>query len=522
MYHVALADDELLDLEGMERFVPWSDLGMEVVYTATNSFKVLEFIRNHPIDVLVTDIRMPIMSGLELAAALKEESASTKVVFVSGYEDFQYARKAIQMNASGYVLKPVSDEEMIRVLKEVRQQLDEEHKQIWMESRYKESEQWMKQELLQRWLKGEETEENQIPYPPTSWEHIDYPVRGILVEADNQLMPEPLNVQKVLKERSRWQQRFMMEAEKSGYMLAVRTDRNRIFLAADVDKGLTLRPPESLLFWLRSQEGMTATIALSREAYSWEALPSIYQETEQLMEQKLFLGKNRIIKPEDATAIHARDTRNLEQVLNRLFAAMVQYDLVCVDDQLQELFQMARGFERKLTVHNFVQHLLSRLDAFLASMNENLTSMLGLGMDQLDILYHFETLDDIQSWMRRRTFEISELLHMKRLRKNRKIIGEVQTYVRENLDQTIVLREIAERFAFSPNYLGQLFKEEVGIHFSDFVTKERMNRARELMHDSKLKIYEVASAVGYKNIMHFNRLFKEHFGLTPSEMRRQL
>ncbi|UUZ97263.1 helix-turn-helix domain-containing protein [Paenibacillus sp. P25] len=95
-------------------------------------------------------------------------------------------------------------------------------------------------------------------------------------------------------------------------------------------------------------------------------------------------------------------------------------------------------------------------------------------------------------------------------------------YVQERLQENVTLREVAEHFSFSPNYLGTLFKEETGRNFSEFVIMLRMNKACELLSQTKLKIYEVADRVGYRYLPYFSRQFRETFGMTPLEYRRKL
>ncbi|OPH53268.1 DNA-binding response regulator [Paenibacillus ferrarius] len=125
MYKVLIADDETLDLEGMQTFIPWESLGMEIVGAVTNGFSACELIERHKVDVLVTDIHMPNMSGLELAKRVRERFPEVRVVFVSGYRDFHYVKEALALKAYSYVLKPMNEAELIDSLTLIRADLDE-------------------------------------------------------------------------------------------------------------------------------------------------------------------------------------------------------------------------------------------------------------------------------------------------------------------------------------------------------------------------------------------------------------
>lgn len=260
-----IADDETLDLEGMKRFIPWQSLGMEVVGAVTNGFAACEVIENEAIDVLVTDVHMPNMSGLELARRAKARIGDVRVVFVSGYRDFQYVKEALSLKAYSYVLKPMDDQELIEALHRVRGDLDETRKRA-------------------------ETERE--------W---------------NRLLADGL---------------------------------------------VRMPPPDS-------------------------------------------------------------------------------------------------GQERSCG-------------------------------------------------------------------RNGKLIARIVGYMAERLDQPLTLKEVADEFAFSPNYLGQLFKESTGRTFHEYLVSLRMERACELLRDPRLRIYEVAHRVGYRYMPYFSRQFKETYRMTPVEFRNAL
>ncbi|ANE45776.1 AraC family transcriptional regulator [Paenibacillus swuensis] len=274
MYKVLLADDEMLDLEGMKAFVPWKELGMEVVGGVTNGFAACKVLETEKIDILVTDVRMPNMTGLELAGKALERWKDIKIIFVSGYQDFHYAKQALSLNASGYVLKPMDDQELIDSLAKVRNALDEERK---------------------------------------------------------------------------------------------------------------------------------------REAAFGQIMP------------------------------------------------------------------------------------LARNEAMLR-------------IPEGDI---------------RQSYGDSELLPAGKHTKNWKLIHNIVDDLRERLQDNVTLRDVAKEYSFSPNYLGQLFKVETGKHFSEYLIALRLEKACELLIDTNLKIYEVADRVGYRYLPYFSRQFKEAYGMTPLEYRRQ-
>jgi two-component system response regulator YesN len=194
---------------------------------------------------------------------------------------------------------------------------------------------------------------------------------------------------------------------------------------------------------------------------------------------------------------------------------------VCVNDCLDELFVMVKSLDGKLSIYHFLLHAITELNKNLHTINEDFYSLLDLEVKSLELIYQFDTVEDIKSWIRKKTFEISERLQYKKMKKNRKLIEEIQTYIIENLGKDINLRQTAAYFSYSPNYLGHIFKEETRLNFSDYVISQRLELAKKLLQNPKLKIFEVADQVGYNNLPYFNRHFKDVYGMTPGEFRRQ-
>ncbi len=518
MYKVLVVDDEQLNLEGLKKLIAWDRLGMSVMAGLNSGFSALEWMRENAVDILVTDIKMPIMTGLELARKAVETYPKLKVVFISGYEDFHYAKQAIAVNASGYVLKPVAEKELFGVLQGVRDDLDKERQREHLESVYKESIPYFKNEWMHQWLEG--TAEGPNLTEEYALKFLGSPCSVAIVEIDD--LKWKLNHFPEEQRAGIVQKVFDLITEKCGQEdmeLLCKIGRHRVALVAhQADAGPGL---ERLVAYVGSRSPLSVTIGLGAAGSTAEDVRLSYRQAREALGYKMFYGKNRLIRGSDHKEEAAREARDLNEILESLFAAMTQYRLVQIDDNIIDLFILVANLKTKLSIYHFALHIISRLDGYLNTLNENLYSLLGLESKNLDILFHFETLDDIQSWLRKRLFEISELLHMKKKHKNRKLVEEMEKYVQERLDRNIVLRDAANYFSFTPNYLGYLFKEETGQNFSDFVIKKRFEKARELLKDPKMKIYEAAYRVGYKNLTYFSRQFKETYGMTPGEFRKQ-
>jgi two-component system response regulator YesN len=521
MYKVLLADDEELDLEGLRRFIAWHELDMEVIASVNSGFTALEVMEREHVDILVTDIKMPNMSGLELARNGQEKYPQLKIVFVSGYADFQYAKQAISLHASNYVLKPVDNREMVQVLQRIRDELHRERERSKRESVLQETIPYLKNDLMVRWLEGK-AEYKMIVALMEQYglASITYPAAVAIVEVDDlawKLNSFPEEQRKVIVDRLFGTLLQLFRTHRIEHYCTI--DSHRIALIVSDSNSAAML--ESWIREVSSGSPMSITIGLGEAACGPDALSRSYLEAKEALNGKLFYGKCRLIRAFDKRPEIVRDTKDVNDILETMFTAMIRHDLVHIDDCIDDLFVLVKKLDGKLSIYHFLLHVIGELNKHLRTLNEDFYKLLDLDLKSLVLIYHFETVQDIQSWLRRKSFEISERLHMKKMKKNRKLIEEIQRYIDDHLGQNITLRHAADFFSFSPNYLGHIFKEETGTNFSDYVISRRLELAKKLLQNPKLKIFEISERVGYKNLTYFNRHFKEVYGMTPGEYRRQ-
>jgi two-component system response regulator YesN len=278
---------------------------------------------------------------------------------------------------------------------------------------------------------------------------------------------------------------------------------------------------EELIVYTKTRYPFTITIGLGAPAAEPERLHESYGQALQALDYKMFHGKGKLIDTERVQPAEKQEAESLNVQLDSLFAAMSQYELVRIHDEIDGLFRLGINLKSKWTVHNFAMYIILKMDEHLRAQNADLFKLLGLEFQNLDIIQQFETIDDIRSWLVRKTYEISETLYYKKQNKNWKLILAVVQYIKDRLRESITLREVADHFDFSPNYLGHLLKKETGKSFPEYVVSLRMEKAAELLKDSKLKIYEVADAVGYRYMPYFSRQFREIYNMTPVEFKRR-
>lgn len=518
--NILLVDDEAIDLEWLRRRVVSNDqLALYDVGTAISGFAALKIMEQKRVDIILSDIRMPIMSGMEFAQKAKEINPQVQVIFISGHQDFGYAKEAIRLNASGYLLKPIDDSELSETLIQLCTKIEKERKQ---DNSLMETLTLVNQELVLRWFNE--------PTPERVEVHIHTFLSPLLQGGSAVAIIEIDDLARNIKEMSEEERRlfmtsttnFIRDFSRTKHLGIVMTSYDyRFVLLATVQEEHLRGMLEELIQAFNQMFSNSITIGTGMFTVEIDSLHDSYQQAQAALSIKWILGKNRLIQDASEWSPKVIMASNLKETVNEMLRAILEYDLMTIDDCLLQLFNGDKPLTQKTDIYDLIIRITSMLHADLQQMNEHLYEVLKWETHQPDTLFQFETIHDILSWIRRRFFELSELLYIKKQRQKRKLIDKITQYVEERLEQKVTLNEVAAHFDFTPNYLGQLFKTETNTLFSDFLNELRMKHVCELLADPTKRIYEIAEQVGYKNIVYFNRQFKQSLGVSPGEYRKK-
>jgi len=518
---VMIVDDEIPDLEGLKRFIPWEELGMQVTAAVNDARKALVFMTEQPIDILVTDIKMPRMSGLELTEQAVKLNPRVKVIFVSSYADFHYAKQAVSLKAFGYVLKPVDDKELIQLLLEAKSALEQERVTRLQQKQAGENVYVLRNNLLQDWFEGliaDQEAVSRLAAFDIAAIHESY--QAAIAEMDDVGRFETFDEERTEHIRTIMQ---IMESRRSKNEIRIlyKSSNLRFVLLLAGSQREARDELTALLEEIQSQTGQTITIGLGGPTAQLADLPLSYKQALMALDAKMFIGKNRVLTPMDAKPEVARDVVDLETQFELLFQATSDYALVAIHDTLESIFQLIQASRSKVSVYNFAYFICSKLESYLKHLKEDVQSILGANNEVLMQVLALETIEDIKKWLRKLFFQISEHLNAKRQTIGQKLVREIEEYVTRNLSGKITLKDLGDYLSFSGNYLGHLYKNMTGVTFGDYLNARRMEKAKELLDDPRLKIFEIAECVGYRDLPYFTKQFKEYYQLTPSEYRKR-
>ena len=506
MYTVLLVDDEEMVTQGITRFVPWEETGFTVAGTASSADKALAFLEKTPVDLVFTDITMPVKSGLELIEAINEKYPKIKTVIISGYSDFNYAQQAIRLGALDYLTKPINFGAMRTLLEKVRVKLDEEHQRSGSDVKLQEI---LAHSMIMNICNG-------IPYDKSKASiYLDTtcPITAVRISfREKHPFPEDL-----YPEISQALGRCQIVSPTENEALCVLEGERK---PAEILKGL------EQLIDLVAVGGYHMYAGVSEQVSSYSDLRIAFLQAAKAMRYQKARNTSGVTCFRLMREIYPNSKEDEEQQITQLISSLAAPDTraTLIQDFTTTLSAMeTRPNFSFAMAQRFCTELLIELDARLQDLlSEDYSRHAYLSESLMDVL-SAKTLPEIQEYM---VGHIQKLLdnlgQLDESQNAMELIDRVKKYIQAHFAENLTLTVLSEVFFVCPAYLSRLFKKKTGINFVDYLTNLRMEKAKEFLAIPSMKVYTVAEMVGYENPRYFSRLFKDATGTSPQEYRNMV
>ncbi|MEH7119752.1 response regulator [Neobacillus vireti] len=520
---VLIVDDEKHVREGIRLLGEWEQNGITEIYEAVNGEEAIQLIGTLRPEIIFSDMKMPKMDGTQLLEWIKENQPTSKTIVVTGYDDYHYMRKAIHFGSSDYLLKPVDPEILNQTLEKV----------------------------VKEWRKEEEERNSKT----TSYQLINemkpvYRDRKLtqLLNSDN------------LKEE--WYEEFGFTKAQKYLVTLVRINRKAIE-AFQGDRDLTyftllnvmneiLQENECgiafrylankgeivIIFWDQFAQieillgriykavlnviNVSCHIAVGNEVDKRNELMDSYQHAKRVLLNSNVLDsiENKVYRQ---NVIHP-------PVLKNLYAYSSEIELAVQAGEIRAFEELIQSIAKRYTEGDYLawEQLLMLENEYLVMSNRwfkqfNITVKVSDQIEyRLDRFFNQYGTFELEGYIKRILREISIFLKGVKRRtaqKSNNVIHEIEKYLQSNFDRDVKLQEISDHFYISREYISRKFKQEFNVNISDYVVKIRMERAKALLKNSGLKIYDIANMVGYHDDKYFRKVFKKVEGVTPNEYR---
>ncbi|WP_276355493.1 response regulator [Cohnella caldifontis] len=546
MYNLILVDDEADVREGVLREIDWEAAGFRVTDVAENGREALEMTEKQAPDVVVTDIKMPFMDGLQLAEEIRRLYPRAKIIILTGFDEFEYARKAIHLQVEEFVLKPFSSAELLQALRKVKDRLDaeiaERENLDTLKAHYLRSLPLLR-ELFLGTLVSRKLPEKEIREKTAHYGLGDLEVPRLFCVSVLQLddpAPLPASSATALQSADEELRRFAVRniaeeivvRERSGLvfqhneLVAVLTFSPPHAADPDIIRGRTAAILEEACQNVGKFLNLTVTAGIGSVVSSPAELKYAYDDALAALDYRLLLGGNRAISIEDVeTRIrpkHGAPVRFDElqgEALARCLKVGTADEMEAI---VRELFAPLHdaGSEANFRDAQIFMHQLLAVILKAAQDVEDQPGDPWAGTNPLKDMHQFASLQDAQDWVIRTCAELMGRIASNRQTTYRSLVEEAKAFTKRNYaDCDITIARVCSHLHISPGYFSSIFKRETKMTYMAYLLQIRMEAAKELLLSTDLKTFEIAEKVGYADPNYFSFSFKKQVGVSPKDYR---
>lgn len=533
MIKIFLVEDEKIVREGIRKGIAWERYGFEFAGEASDGELAFPLILEAEPDILLTDIRMPFMDGLELAELVKKELPDTRIMFFSGYDDFEYAKRAIRIGAADYLLKPISSDKLLEALERMSESIVQErnekeyHKEL---QRLQEERHMIERDRLFDAIVAGQMSLTQIMEAGRK-HHLNLSAAMYnlmlfqlsIADSQEQYSSDSVSFDERLKEAL---------AEEAGIIGFNRLSDGYAFLITGAGAQALeqqMRHCGELLEQLAGNyPGMQYFGGTGSPVNRLSELGECYQSAGRVFAHRYLMEPNRILSGKD---IHPRQEVSSDLSIRSMDVTKLERSTVInflkngspaeVEYFIDEYFA---GFGQNIHSLMFRQYIM--MDLYLA-ITGFITQM---GLDPENLVKHFGDVDDLQPSVSnvKASIDYSKRLMERAIdlrtgfsqKKYRLVLEKARDYIQNHYqDEDISLNVVASSVNISPNHFSSIFSQEMGTTFIEYLTNTRMEAAKTLMQTTCKRTSEISYEVGYKDPHYFSYLFKKTQGVTPKNFR---
>lgn len=513
---VMIVDDEILAVEDLQNLIPWERHGFEIIATATSSQKALDLYQKHHPRILFVDIRMPVMDGLEFSRRVMAEGQPVKIILLTSYKDFDYAKQALEIGVASYLLKhDINEASLLRELHKVKAELQNESRQNSI----------LRQQFLRKTLLRGEAWEEKGCFSGFNLPKLTQANLGLLlITADNNYFEEfkvPHNLSPVgildpenleLPEGIVWMEGVDLDDSKSIVIAGLKRTNSHL---EERDRLYQLT-----LHWQRVLKKIgqgSYSMVIPGTCAGFEGIGPLYQKAIQASEYLIFLGREKILFTDDLPAQAGRESPKPGIVLKKVPQMLHEANYQGIQETVRELFSQILSPWDPAGLRTICNELLYCLEHYrqehdLPTFRE-LFKQARLGMLGL------YSVTELQSWFAEQFRLVIQQIQNLKLANFSKKVQQALQYIHQYYPQDISVDTVAEVLGISGVYLSQIFKKETGQTFLEYLTEYRIQVAKGLLERGDYKIYEVAAMVGYKTSQYFSQVFRKVTGMVPANCR---
>ncbi|HPB16200.1 MAG: response regulator [Clostridiaceae bacterium] len=539
MIDIIIVDDERSIREGIATSIPWQQHDINICAVASGVSEALDLIETYMPNIIISDISMPEMSGLDLLEIVNRTYPNIKVILISGYRDFEYAQRAVTNNAFCYLTKPLVAETLIQKVLEAKQEIDAKLKEVKLNDnirrKLRENIMVLKDNFFRMLMEGRMRQKSDIIDRAATTE-IDINFTNFIVcvaEFELAASQKKLN----MYDFSFYKAAIMSTIEENLveiYKCYTFNLDNRIGILVcsnqQIQRSILVNKLNNVKSWVNKNMGFSLSAGIGNTCGSIEKVTLSYISAVDAMLYRVILGKNIVV--------------DAEQKINTSKEKMVVDDFDNILKNSEEDIVFALRNMNQAEVKNIIEQIMQSSKHIVANdVNQKERIAFLLSVFIIRVMYSLEisnhrfynkendlynsineliSIDDMKNFILGIIREIFQAIEESDSKQNNFLVNKGLRYIKEGVYEDVSLVTIAERLQIHPNYLSKIFKQVTDESFTEHVIRFKMNEAKKLLKTTNAKVYEISDKLGYKDVAHFTKLFKKHFGISPTEYRQLL
>lgn len=531
---IFISDDDKIIRQGLKAIIEEQSGRYEIVGEASDGAQTLDAIKNLKPDVLITDIKMPVMDGVELIKEIEKLQLDISIIVLSGYEEYNYVRESMKHGAKDYLLKPVDNEVLLELLKKTEKDIvnmvENQKKSTVLSEKVAESMEILKERLLLELIKGNEPEIEKLS------EH-KIPVEGQFIVSiinTNGLYKFKKdihsNVYSTIRELVKEKADAAINDDNGNNCMTVCVFGDETVLLAtgksldqvDYEKNIY----EALKLLKNNMESELVnhniTLGMSKVFQDIKRIYIAYHQAKLAIQHRFYVGCNKLISYNADECCYASfDERQLDERINLLLNWIDIGESYKTKQAIEQILDKLYGSnieprQFRIICSNVIHKICASSQEFKNIADNYLIKDIDIFLNIKEI----ETFSELKAYISDALYTIVDRISHERMEKGLKVIELAKEYIRKNYSKSISLISISDYVHLNHTYFSELFKNETGKNFVDYLIETRINAAKKLLAKIEIKVYKVGQMVGYDNPVSFNLAFKKVVGISPAEYRK--
>ncbi|SFM11548.1 two-component system, response regulator YesN [Gracilibacillus orientalis] len=508
-YKVLIVDDEPTICKGIIELIDWESLGLKVIGSRENGIEALDIIEKEEPEIVITDIMMPEMNGLELIKRVHNQNLNVNFIVLSGYDEFEFASTAMKFGVQEYILKPCDDIEITESLKKVLEDIRQKEKkeQIFnrMTDNWKKALPQIKEKFLVEAIEMDSYLANTKSIKKM-FEMTDSFYRLVLLRPEKECSLLGRFALKNISEE--------LLALKKLQISAI-SNRDILLLFGSVEHAELEKPLEEIQQVFLQYYDKKTFIAISDEA-PLEEIQSMYADIRECLQYGFYIGEGHLITKNEINLEKDTVNNSLDKYFQKIVVSVKTGHVEAVKLQMSNFFMHLSNTKQRIEITN-----MKCMELLINILQQSTSDDLDTYAQAIIELDKMDTLSQVEQYVTKLGIEITKSNYEYTVKKYSKAVEQVINYIEEQLaNPELSLKKIAREILFmNEDYLGRLFQREMGERFSQYVYRLRMEKAKHLLEEkSNLKMFEISDITGFGNKSHyFSLAFKKYTGMSPTE-----